>query len=144
MGKLIQRLAGAAAALATTAVAAQTASAQEILLAEPTVLDTIYEVSHTHSGDYYRNRTFARQLDVLFGPGWFGAAAFPELEMDRDAEALETAYNELMFLQTRNTPTIRVPDLSSPYNTSVQLLPLSQTNSRVVGSELNFEPLPRR
>jgi len=144
MGKLIQRLTGAAVMLATTLVATQTAKAQEIVLEEPTVLDTIYDISHTHSGDYYRNRTFARQVDVMFGPGWFGAAAFPELELDRDAEALETAYNELMFLQTRNTPTIRVPDLRSPYNTSVQLLPLSQTNSRVVGSEFNFEPLPRR
>ncbi len=141
MGKLIQ--AGAAAMLATAAVATQ-ANAQEILLAEPTLLDTIEDISYTHSGDYYRNRTFARQVDLIFGPGWFGSAAFPELEMDRDAEALETAYGELMFLQTRNTPTLRVPDLRNPYSTSVQLLPLSQTNSRVVGSEFNFEPLPRR
>ena len=144
MGKLIQRLVGAAALVTTTVVATQAASAQEILLSEPTVLDTVYDITHTPTGDYYRTRTFARQVAVLFGPGWFGAAAFPELEMDRDAEALETAYNELMFLQTRNTPTLRVPDLRSPYNTSVQLLPLSQTNSRVIGSELNFEPLPRR
>ncbi|MEO0540212.1 MAG: hypothetical protein AAFZ80_05010 [Cyanobacteria bacterium P01_A01_bin.105] len=144
MGKLTQSLVGAAALLAATVAATQPATAQEILLAEPTVLDTVTDITYNHSGDYYRNRSLTRQVDILFGPGWLGGAAFPELEMDRDAEALETAYGELMFLQTRNTPTVRVPDLSNPYTTSVQLLPLSQSGSRVVGSELNFEPLPRR
>ncbi|NEP15665.1 MAG: hypothetical protein F6J97_02040 [Leptolyngbya sp. SIO4C1] len=144
-GLELKGLLAAAAAIAATAVTATAAKAQNaIIIDEPDVLEVIDEVTFNHTGNYYRNRTFNRQIDYMFGPGWFGAAAFPDLEMDRDAEALEEAYKELMFLQTHSTATIRVPDLPNPYETSVQLLPLSQVGGRVVGSELNFEPLPRR
>ena len=144
MGRLLKGLVGAATMLTAVLTVAQTAKAQEIVLAEPTVLDTVNDINYNFSGDYHRNRSIGRQLDNIFGLGGIGGATFWEREIDRDAEALETAYYELMFLQTRNTPTIRVPDLRNPYTTSVQLLPLSQTNSRVGGSEFNFEPLPRR
>jgi hypothetical protein len=145
MGIKLKGLLSAVVMAAASTVIATEASAQQVGEPEPTVLEVLDEISYAHSGDYYRNRTYLRQADYILGFGWFGAASFPELEGERDAEAIEAAYNELMFLQTRNTPTLRVPDLRSPYNTSVQLLPVSQVGgSRVVGSELNFEPLPRR
>jgi hypothetical protein len=144
MGKKLKGLLGAGLAIATVTCMASVAKADETPTEPLPVLEVLEDITGNHSGNYYRNRGLDRQLDFLFGFGAFGSATFTELEMDRDAHALDTAYNELMFLQTQNTPTLRVPDLRSPYNTSVQLLPLSQGGSRVVGTELNFEPLPRR
>ncbi|MEO0456396.1 MAG: hypothetical protein AAF152_07405 [Cyanobacteria bacterium P01_A01_bin.114] len=144
MGIKLKGLLISVLAITASSVAISEAKAQEVSVDQPTVLENLDNILFNHSGDYYTNRGLFRQLDNIAGFGWIGSANFPELENDRDAEALEEAYAELLFLQTQNTATIRVPDLRSPYNTSVQLLPLSQVGSRVVGSELNFEPLPRR
>ena len=107
--------------------------------AQQTILDTVEDITNRRSGNYYRDRSRFSQLNSFTGFG-----GFPEQRIDRDAAALEEAYQELMVLQTQNTATVRVPDLPNPYTSSVQLLPTSQFNSRVIGSELNFEPLPRR
>ena len=116
------------------AIAPQT-SAQET---EP-LLDTLEGITERRSGDYYTHRTKFSQLNFITGLG-----GFADQRVNRDAAATSEAFKELLILQTQNTPTVRVPDLPNPYTTSVQLLPASQFNSRVVGSELNFEPLPRR
>ncbi|MBE9064178.1 hypothetical protein [cf. Phormidesmis sp. LEGE 11477] len=118
-----------------TAVLASAAAAQE----PRPVLDRLEDIMENRSGDYFRSRSFKGQVGFITGLG-----GFPENRISRDAESISGAYDELMILQTQNTPTLRVPDLPNPYTTSVQLLPVSQFDSRVVGSELNFEPLPRR
>ncbi len=110
-------------------------SAQET---EP-LLDTLEGITERRSGDYYKHRTSLSQFNFITGLG-----GFADQRVNRDAAATSGAYQELLILQTQSTPTVRVPDLPNPYTTSVQLLPASQFNSRVVGSELNFEPLPRR
>lgn len=133
---------GAAVAIATLPVIATRANAQNATFTEPTVLETLDEISTTPSGTYTTDRSNFRQLAHFFGIGI--PSPYPELELDRNSQSVLEAYNELMFLQTRNTPTIRVPDLANPYNTSLQMLPASQSRSRAVGTELNFEPLPRR
>jgi len=107
--------------------------------AQQTVLETVEDLTGRRSGNYYKNRSSFSQVSFITGLG-----GFPDQRLNADARALSEAYNELMMLQTQNTATIRVPDLPNPYTTSVQLLPTSQFNSRVIGSELNFEPLPRR
>ncbi|MEM9803775.1 MAG: hypothetical protein AAF959_00725 [Cyanobacteria bacterium P01_D01_bin.56] len=135
---------GTAVAIAALSVLSNRASAQTADFDEPTVLETLDEISTRNSGDYFSDRSSFRQLAHYFGLGLPGGSAFPELELDRDAEGIQEAYDELLFLQTQNTATLRVPDLANPYNTSLQLLPSSQPSSRVVGTELNFEPLPRR
>lgn len=116
-----------------TALSAPAASAQE------TVLDAVENISQQRAGDYYRNRSAFSQIRFITGLG-----GFPDQRINRDSAALAGAYKELLVLQDQSTATVRVPDLPNPYTTSVQLLPTSQLNSRVVGSELNFEPLPRR
>ncbi len=103
------------------------------------LLNTLEGITERRSGDYYTHRTKASQLNFITGLG-----GFADQRVNRDAAATSGAYQELLILQTQNTPTVRVPDLPNPYATSVQLLPASQFNSRIVGSELNFEPLPRR
>ena len=122
-------------AIASSVALMPAASAQET----NTVLDAVENISERRSGDYYQHRNKLSELNFMFGLG-----GFPDQRVNRDAAALSEAYRELIVLQTQNTPTIRVPDLPNPYTTSVQLLPASQFNSRVVGSELNFEPLPRQ
>ncbi|MEM9092728.1 MAG: hypothetical protein AAGC93_28870 [Cyanobacteria bacterium P01_F01_bin.53] len=135
---------GAAVAIATLSAMTARANAQNATFTEPTVLETLDDISTRHSGDYASDRSIFRQTAHFFGLGVPGRTAFPELELDRNSNGLLEAYNELTFLQTRNTPTIRVPDLANPYNTSLQLLPSAQSGVRAVGTELNFEPLPRR
>ncbi|MEM8503275.1 MAG: hypothetical protein AAF716_09005 [Cyanobacteria bacterium P01_D01_bin.1] len=125
----------AATTLAITAALAPAASAQE----PQTVLNTLESIIENRSGDYFRSRSVGGQLSLIVGLG-----GFPENRLSRDTASISSAYSELLILQTQNTPTLRVPDLPNPYTTSVQLLPASQFDSRVVGSELNFEPLPRR
>lgn len=124
---------GIVGAVVTTATFSPAASAQEAFL------DTIENISENRSGDYYEQRSIFSQIGFMVGTN-----GFPEQRIHADAAALSEAYRELMVLQTQNTATVRVPDLPNPYTSSVQLLPTSQINSRVIGSELNFEPLPRR
>ena len=135
---------GTAVAIATLSTMATRANAQNATFTEPTVLETLDDVFTRPGTDYPSDRTLFRQTSQLFGFGVPGRAGFPELELERESAGILEAYNELMFLQTRNTPAIRVPDLTNPYNTSLQMLPGSQVGGRVVGTELNFEPLPRR
>lgn len=135
---------GTAVAIATLSAAASRAQAQTATLNEPSVLDTMHEISTREGGTYFEDRSSFRQTAHFFGLGVPGRSAFPELELDRDSEAILEAYNELLLLQSQNTATIRVPDLPNPYSTSLQSLPGAQVRGRVVGTELNFEPLPRR
>ncbi|MEL6813861.1 MAG: hypothetical protein AAFP03_03490 [Cyanobacteria bacterium J06598_3] len=132
-GIAISTLLGMAGAVATSATFAPTAVAQE------RILDAVENISEHRSGDYYTHLTTGSKIGFITGLG-----GFADQRVNADAAALARAYRELMMLQTQNTATVRVPDLPNPYTSSVQLLPTSQINSRVIGSELNFEPLPRR
>lgn len=134
-GMAIGGLLGVAGAIATATAFAPAASAQE----PETVLNALENISENRTGDYYARRSIFRQLEFITGIG-----GFPDQRINRDAAAISEAYEALLILQNQNTATVRVPDLPNPYTTSVQLLPASQFGSRVVGSELNFEPLPRR
>lgn len=132
------KVAGAiiATAIATGAVANVSTPAAN---AQETVLNKLESINEQRSGGYYDHQSIFSQIRFISGLG-----GFPDQRIHQDAAALSEAYKALSILQTQSTATIRVPDLPNPYTTSVQLLPTSQINSRVVGSELNFEPLPRR
>ena len=133
--KALGRLLCVAGVLSVVGSWAPTAYAQDA----ESVLDAVEDITERRSGDYFDNRSFVGQKSFISGLG-----GFSEQRHIRDAAAFSGAVEELWMLQTQNTATVRVPDLPNPYTTSVQLLPTSQFNSRVVGSELNFEPLPRR
>ncbi|MGB7084497.1 MAG: hypothetical protein WBD47_03010 [Phormidesmis sp.] len=120
-------------AIATAAILTPAATAQE------TVLEAVENISEHRSGDYYTHLSNFSKIGFITGLG-----GFADQRVNADAAALSEAFRELMVLQTQNTATVRVPDLPNPYTSSVQLLPTSQINSRVIGSELNFEPLPRQ
>ncbi|NJL85047.1 MAG: hypothetical protein HC886_02235 [Leptolyngbyaceae cyanobacterium SM1_1_3] len=145
MGIRVKPLVSAALATIGTSMGMATAAiAQEVGPRTESALipEAVNEISYGNSGTYFENRTPWRQFSYIFGPGGFGSAAFPESEIERDAEAVNQVYEYLMAEQTRNDPYLRTPDLRNPYNSSVLLLPVSQQDSRVVGSEFVFERLP--
>ena len=102
------------------------------------------DIIRNESGDAFRNTSLGRQFQFILGIGGLTSAGFPDLEIVRDAEAFHQAYLDWSALQNTSDPYLRVPDLRNPYNTSIQLMPTSQVNSRVIGSELVFERLPIR
>ena len=120
----------ASTTLATSAVA----QVQEV----KTLPEAAEDIVNHQSGNAFRNRTLGRQFEFLFGIG------FPDVDIERDTEALHQAYLDWSALQNTSDPYLRVPDLRNPYNTSIQLMPTSQVNSRVVGAELVFERMPIR
>ena len=125
--------------LSTVSIIGLAAGLAPAVSAQQTVLEATEDITTRRSGNYFTNRSAFSTTRFMTGLG-----GFPEQRLNRDAEALAEAYDELMFIQNQNTATVRIPDLPNPYTSSVQLLPTSQFNSRVIGSELNFEPLPRR
>lgn len=107
--------------------------------------DAFDRAINTDSGDFYRNRSIKRQVDLILGPGFFGRTAFPESEIERDAARLNKLYRELMYQQVSSDPILRTPDLPNPYNTSILQLPSSALRgNRVLGSEFFYETLPPR
>lgn len=127
---------GASTALATPATA-QVQAAQ-------TLPEAVEAIINNESGDAFRNRSLGRQFQFIFGVGGITTAGFPDLEIERDTEALHQAYLDWSALQNTSDPYLRTPDLRNPYNTSIQLMPTLQVNNRVVGGELVFERLPMR
>lgn len=91
------------------------------------------EIFFGNTGSYNINRSIGGELDLMFG-----TSGFRENGITEDAYGLFEAYNYLMYQQNQADPTIRVPDLMNPYNTSVQFLPTG-TSATASGSEFIFE-----
>ncbi|MFZ4676089.1 MAG: hypothetical protein ACOYM4_10410 [Nodosilinea sp.] len=130
MGIQLNHVSGLTLALLTAAaVGAPMGQAQET--APQTIPDALNELTSTYSGTYFENRTLGRQ----FRNWGFG---FPERELDWDADATSVAVSDILLLQGTVDPTIRVPDLATPFTTTLLTKPSSQ--SPYVGSEFIFEP----
>lgn len=125
---------------ATAAIIASVAIASSAQADEPPTSESAYvpramnEILNTNSGTYINNRSTPGQLGTMFGVG-----GFPEQDIMKDAYAVHDTYVYLLDQQTRTDPTIRVPDLLNPYNTSVQLLPSGVSTGAISGSEFVFE-----
>ncbi|HSM82992.1 MAG TPA: hypothetical protein VLS96_14975 [Nodosilinea sp.] len=131
MGIQLNHISGLTLALLTAAaVAAPVGRTQE---APPTIPVAMDELLSTYSGDYFQNRGMARQARRIVGFG------FPERELDWDADATSAAVRDIWLLQGTADPTLRVPDLATPFTTSLLTMPSSQVPS--VGSEFIFESL---
>ncbi|HEY9634486.1 MAG TPA: hypothetical protein V6D14_13820 [Coleofasciculaceae cyanobacterium] len=135
---------------ATSSVLAPAAMAQtEPLGFEPVRIETIPEAFEraffSESGTFYQNRTLPRQAAYIIGPGLPGRAAFPELELERDAERVDSLYRELIDQQASADPLLRTPDLPNPFDSSIRLSSVSNRfGSRVEGGEFVFETVPPR
>jgi hypothetical protein len=80
----------------------------------------------------------------MFGPGSVFKNSFPENEIARDAELINTVYRDALYQQTNNDPYIRTPDLPNPYNTSLLMSPHLNINKLQTGTEFRFETVPLR
>jgi hypothetical protein len=96
-----------------------------------TIPEAFDALTTTYSGDYFRNRGIARQAGRIIGFG------FPERELDWDTNATNAAVQDILLLQAAVDPTIRVPDLATPFTTTLLTMPSSR--SPYVGSEFIFE-----
>lgn len=132
--QLLTRSVGITAAIATTLVTAATAPAQEPPISTSADVPTaVNEIFFNRSGPFSRNRTFLN-TDFILGVG-----GFPEQRVRADADAISAVSLFLQQDQATSDPTIRVPDLANPYNTSVRFLPSLSSGGRS-GSEFIFEP----
>jgi hypothetical protein len=93
---------------------------------------------------FYRNQTFLRDINWIFGTGSFFQNSFPENEITRDAELVNIVYRDLLSQQATNDPYLRSPDLPNPYNTSLLMSPNLNANQLKVGTEFRFETVPPR
>lgn len=104
---------------------------------------------YRYSKDFYENRSSRRQFQFMFGAGLPGRANFPDLEIERDAQLLNTIYRDALYQQVASDPTIRTSDLPNPFNTSI-LSSGGEIYSQPLGSfplrsgELIFERVPPR
>ncbi|NJL47006.1 MAG: hypothetical protein HC929_05240 [Leptolyngbyaceae cyanobacterium SM2_5_2] len=131
----LKHISGTLMVMTMAAVAAPAGWAQEATrgTTNQTIPDAFTELLSTYSGDYFQNRTISRQGSRIVGFG------FPERELDWDTHATSAAFRDLMRLQTTVDPTLRVPDLNTPYSSSLLTMPSSQ--SPATGSEFIFESL---
>ncbi len=128
----LKHISGALMVLTMATVAAPAGWAQEASRSTTqTIPDAFTELMSTFSGDYFSNRTISRQAARIAGFG------FPERELDWDTHATSAAFQDLMRLQNTVDPTLRVPDLNTPYSSSLLTMPSRQ--SPATGSEFIFE-----
>ena len=125
------QISGMAGLVAATLAFAPAVSAQEMETQLPTIPDALEDLMSNYSGDFFSNRTIGRQGARIAGFG------FPEKELEWDASATSEVFHELMLLQNTVDPTLRVPDLATPYTSS--LLTMPSTQSPLVGTEFIFE-----
>ena len=80
-----------------------------------------------------------RQLDSFLGSGSGFSNSFPENEIARDAELVNTLYRDVLTQQSSNDPYLRTPDLPNPYDSSLLMSPRLNGNKLKVGTEFRFE-----
>lgn len=97
-----------------------------------------------HDPNFYQNSTPKRQLDSLFGTGGGFGNSFPENEIARDAELVNTLYRDVLTQQAMNDPYLRTPDLPNPYDTSLLMSPRMNANKLKTGTEFRFDNLTQR
>ncbi|USR92416.1 hypothetical protein NEA10_06775 [Phormidium yuhuli AB48] len=81
-----------------------------------------------HSRDFFRNRSLTHEIDsLLFN--------FPENNIARDARLVNILHRDVMRQQLTNDPFIRTPDLTNPFNTSVETMNRDGDITPIRGSE---------
>ncbi len=133
-------IAGLAGALLST-IGATAAIAQDVLLSPApvrsipsgapleyynSILDEFDDAYFSDDRDFYKNRTFPRQLDWVFG------IDFPDREMSNDGREVNQIYREMMARQMASGPIIRVFDLPSPFCQTLRTLPPAD-NCGIIG-----------
>ncbi|WP_035991139.1 hypothetical protein [Leptolyngbya sp. KIOST-1] len=129
MGIQLNHISGLTLALLAAAVIAPAGHAQDT--APQTIPDALDALTTTYSGDFFRNRGITRQAKRILG------LDFPERALEWDSNATSAAVRDILLLQNTSDPTIRVPDLATPFTSSLLTSPVGAGPS--IGSEFIFE-----
>lgn len=88
------------------------------------VADTFNQQFFQSSGDFYYNVSLQGYFGDYLGIGSpSGIVAFPEKEIERDANRINGFYRQMMQRQVSSDPILRVPDAANPFDSSVMALP---------------------
>ncbi len=144
MGIKVKTLSGLLVLLVTGLAVPAIASAETKAPNYETTNDAFERAFFRHDRNFYENGTIKRQIDSFLGSGSGFKNSFPENEIARDAELLNTLYRDVLTQQVGNDPYIRTPDLPNPYDTSLLMSPRLNANQLKVGTEFSFENAPPR
>ncbi|MDB9375401.1 hypothetical protein [Nodularia sphaerocarpa] len=109
-----------------------------------TTNDAFERAFFRHDRNFYENSTPKRQIDSFLGSGSGFRNSFPENEIARDAELVNTLYRDVLQQQVGNDPYLRTPDLPNPYDTSLLMSPRYNSQKLRAGTEFRFEPMTRQ
>ncbi len=112
---------------------AQPASSSQAKVNE-TLSETFDRAFFKNDPDFFRNRSFKRQFEWMFGP-----SGFVENEITRDGKLVHNLYQTSLDKQVASDPIIRTRDLPNPYETSILSSPAINVNPGVRDDELIFE-----
>lgn len=144
MGIKFKPLSGLLVLLAASIAFPSVASAEMETPNVQTPNDTFEKAFFRFDRNYYENQTPQRQLDSLFGFGSNTSDSFPENEIAKDAELVNTVYRDVLAQQSTNDPYLRTPDLPNPYDSSLLMSPRYNGDKLKVGTEFRFETVQSR
>lgn len=145
MGIKIKPLSALLVLLATSIAFPSIASAETETPNYETTNDVFERAFFRHDRNFYENSGgVKRQLSVFLGAGSVFRNSFPENEIARDGELVNTLYRDVLTQQVSNDPYIRTPDLPNPYDTSLLMSPRLNAHKLQVGTEFRFGTVPPR
>jgi len=106
----------------------------------PTTQTAFENAYFRHDKNFYENNSLGRQISSFLGIG----GAFPENEIAKDAELVNTLYRDVLAQQTTNDKYIRTQDLPNPYEYSLFTSPGFNKNKLKLNTEYGSENLPSR
>lgn len=143
MGIKFKSLSGLLVLLAASITFPSVASADMETPNAQTPNDTFENAYFRYDRNFYENQSPKRQLDI-FGIGSGVQNSFPENEIARDAELVNTLYRDVLAQQSTNDPYLRTPDLPNPYDSSLLTSPRYNGDKLKVGTEFRFETVQSR
>ncbi|MEI6444854.1 MAG: hypothetical protein WCO29_17395 [Nostocales cyanobacterium ELA583] len=139
MGIKFPVLSGLLVLLATSFAFSPVAQAETETPHTETTSNTFERAYFRNDPNFYENRSLKRQVDSFIGSRKKFGAAFPDNEITKDAELVNTLYHDALAQQTTNDPYLRTPDLPNPYDSSLLMTPRYNGNQLRVGTEYRFK-----
>jgi hypothetical protein len=85
-----------------------------------TINQAVEKAFYQHSDDIFGISTIGGFLKGFFGVTELIEGSYPENQIRRDAQLVNTIHRDLWKQQTQSTPTVRSEDLKNPYCASLQ------------------------
>ncbi len=105
--------------------------------------ETPQEAMEREFYDHDKSTLKSRDLGGVLDPAHLiGLPGYNDNQILLDAKSVNRMHRYLQEQQTYSNPTLRVPDLMSPFNTSVQLLPAQTGISPISNGAPGFERPP--